>query len=411
MLNVNPGLGDFLDSPYANELARGTANLRFAEPLETEYTTAYLRWARVRIRIWLALMLALCTIVPILRQLASFSLRFALLQAIHFLLVAGLVWLAWSPSYERAYLPYARLAYPVVNSFVAAFTALAYVSRHAGEMAGFAVHLMATFFFTGLKFHQALASAAAIMGAFVVTASAAGLPFEVLMQCMLPMSVTSILGVVVCLESERSHRKNFLESALIGELVMRDGLSGLMNRRAFDEHLGRVWQHALRDQRSLAILMIDIDHFKKYNDEFGHQGGDAALRSVAQTVQGFTRRPLDIAARYGGEEFAAILYDLAPHHVMDIAQRLRESVQKLEVRPPDPDRAAAAANVTVSVGVAIVTPAIGRTPEGAVQLADEALYEAKAAGRNRVVLKGVEAYQALATGSFKTPLLFQGTKR
>ncbi|MDP8984083.1 MAG: GGDEF domain-containing protein [Pseudomonadota bacterium] len=119
-------------------------------------------------------------------------------------------------------------------------------------------------------------------------------------------------------------------------------------------------------------------------------------------MQGFTRRPLDIAARYGGEEFAAILYDLAPHHVMDIAQRLRESVQKLEVRPPDPDRAAA--NVTVSVGVAIVTPAIGRTPEGAVQLADEALYEAKAAGRNRVVLKGVEAYQALDTGAFKTPL-------
>jgi len=198
---------------------------------------------------------------------------------------------------------------------------------------------------------------------------------------------------------EQSHRRNFLEDALIGELVARDGLSGLMNRRAFDEHLLRVWQHALRDQRSIAVFMIDIDHFKRYNDTFGHQAGDVALRCVADVIQGFARRPLDIAARYGGEEFAMVLYDLAVPHIQNIADRLREAVQNLALNREAGE--SAGATVTVSVGVGLVSPTIGRTPQGALQLADEALYEAKRAGRNRVVMKGMEVYKLLVTGAFE----------
>jgi diguanylate cyclase (GGDEF)-like protein len=174
-----------------------------------------------------------------------------------------------------------------------------------------------------------------------------------------------------------------------------------MNRRAFDEHLLRVWQHALRDQRSIAVLMIDIDHFKRYNDDFGHQAGDLALRSVARIIQGFARRPLDLAARYGGEEFAVILYDLALPHVQEMAESLRKGVQNLQIEPHEAE-AAPGREVTVSVGVGLAAPVIGRTPQGAVQLADEALYEAKQAGRNRVVVKGTDAYMLLNTGAFTT---------
>jgi diguanylate cyclase (GGDEF)-like protein len=116
-------------------------------------------------------------------------------------------------------------------------------------------------------------------------------------------------------------------------------------------------------------------------------------------VESFARRPLDLAARYGGEEFAVILYDLARPDVQIMSEKLREIVQNLCIESP----ASAAAEITVSVGIGIAVPTNGRTPQGAVQLADEALYAAKNAGRNCIVIKGVEAYLRLVTGAFKSP--------
>jgi diguanylate cyclase (GGDEF)-like protein len=161
----------------------------------------------------------------------------------------------------------------------------------------------------------------------------------------------------------------------------------------------QVWQHALREQRQVAVLMIDIDHFKLYNDTHGHQAGDLVLRGVASAIQGFARRPLDMAARFGGEEFVVILYDLALPQVQ-LADGLRKAVEGLGIAVQQ-SGASTAYGVTVSVGVSIAVPTIGRTPQGALQLADEAMYEAKQAGRNRVVVKGTEAYALLQTGRFK----------
>jgi len=142
--------------------------------------------------------------------------------------------------------------------------------------------------------------------------------------------------------------------------------------------------------------MIDIDHFKGYNDQWGHQAGDYVLRSVAKVIQGFARRPLDVAARYGGEEFAVILYDLAFSHAQYLAERLRESVQSLARE----SEIWTGPEVTVSVGVGFAVPSVSRNPEGIVRLADEALYAAKEAGRNCVIARGAEAHVFLDTGSF-----------
>jgi diguanylate cyclase (GGDEF)-like protein len=239
--------------------------------------------------------------------------------------------------------------------------------------------------------------------AFATAASVSSLAPAMFVKSMVIMTLTTGIAAIIYWDVEKSYRNNFLEAALIDELISRDALSGLMNRRAFDDHLRRVWQQALRDNRSIAIVMIDIDHFKAYNDEFGHQAGDLALRSIASIIQGFARRPFDIAARYGGEEFAIVLYDLALQRVADTAELLREAVQNRQKTHGVPG-AAVHREVTVSVGVAVVTPAIGRTPAGALQLADEALYEAKQSGRNRVVIKDSEAYQHLVTGTFQGPL-------
>ena len=396
-------LEDFPNSAYAHELRDGLAGLRFKDTLEAEYRVAHLRRVRLRVRIWYSLNVVLSVLFTAdqVRRDGVNALSLAHLG----LLVpctVGLVWLAWSRHYERWYLPASRVLVTTFNVLVAAFVAVALAHEREEQLASLTVILVGAFFFTGLMYRQALLTAAMILIAFAAAAMAVSLDIAELIKGMVILSITSGIAAIVYRDMEHTYRKNFLEAALIGELVARDGLSGLMNRRAFDEHLLRVWQQALRDQRSIAVLIIDIDHFKRHNDEWGHQAGDLALRRVAQVMQGFARRPLDLAARYGGEEFAVILYDMPVQLVHELAERLREAVQNLHTAP----EAAGAQNgaaLTVSVGLGLAVPSIGRTPQGLVQLADEALYEAKQAGRNRVVVKGADAYKLLDTGAFNTP--------
>jgi diguanylate cyclase (GGDEF)-like protein len=222
----------------------------------------------------------------------------------------------------------------------------------------------------------------------------------VLVRCLGVLIVTSVLVAIVYRDGEKATRREFLEQALIGQMLTRDSLSGLMNRRTFDEHLRRVWLYALRQRCAIAVCMIDVDHFKRYNDAFGHQAGDVALSRIGGLIQEFARRPLDLAARYGGEEFSVILCDVSPEYVEDLAERLRQRIQTARITE-DPGAADHESGLTVSIGAAIVTPSGDRTPQGAVQLADEALYEAKRAGRNRVVIKGADEHRLLNTGKFQ----------
>jgi diguanylate cyclase (GGDEF)-like protein len=143
--------------------------------------------------------------------------------------------------------------------------------------------------------------------------------------------------------------------------------------------------------------MIDIDHFKGFNDRLGHREGDRALRAVAEVLQRFARRPLDLAARYGGDEFAVILYDLEFLHAQCLAEDLREAVQNLAIQT----QSSTGPQVTVSVGVGFAVADGGQpNADGVLQLADEALYAAKRAGRNCIIAKGGEPRRLLDTGSF-----------
>jgi diguanylate cyclase (GGDEF)-like protein len=271
-------------------------------------------------------------------------------------------------------------------------------------LASLSVNVIGLFFFTGLMFRQALLACAAMLLAFVLAAYAIGVPEPVLIRCMVMLGLTAVIGAIIGADVDGSYRRSVLEAAVIQQLAARDGLTGLMNRRAFDDHLNQVWQHAIRDQRNVAILMIDIDFFKRYNDTHGHQAGDEALRRVARVIDGFAKRPLDLAARYGGEEFAVILYDLTESDVGGIAERLRLAVQHERIgQALDEAERGAAGTMTVSVGAGIARPTIERTPASAIQLADEALYEAKEIGRNRIVVHGVAAYDMLHTGDFVLP--------
>jgi diguanylate cyclase (GGDEF)-like protein len=203
--------------------------------------------------------------------------------------------------------------------------------------------------------------------------------------------------VIALLYMEKISRQSFLEGRLIAELAQRDPLTGTKNRRVFDEHLELLWQQAIVNERALAILLIDIDHFKAYNDFYGHQAGDLALRQVAQTIQKLIRRPLDILTRYGGEEFALILYDVDDQQAKEVAERVRTVVGELNIE----HRASGPfSRVTISVGVAALRPTAERSPGGALQLADQALYEAKRQGRNRVEFMDGLQHDLLETGVF-----------
>jgi diguanylate cyclase (GGDEF)-like protein len=390
-------------SPYSRELGEGVAQLRFDRGLETKYLSEHLRRVRLRVRIWFTFGVALSLMYTGI-EMVRYGLRSDVF-GFQFLLIfpcsVALAWIAWSSSYQRFYMPIARVLVPLKGALMAFFIAREIGVGRDEALASLTVYVIAAFYFSGLQFRAATVAAAAIIVTFAASALGSGGLGTAELNGLMVLLMTGAMGGIVAYDVERSYRRSFLEGAFIAELVAQDGLTGLMNRRALDEQLLRVWQQAQRDQRTLAVLMVDIDHFKAYNDAHGHQAGDAALRSVAKILRGFTRRPLDIAARYGGDEFAVILYDLPPSPVSEIAEHIRQSVHDTAARKLESSSTAPA--LTVSIGVGVVAPAVGRTPHGALQFADEALYQAKQAGRNCVVITDVEAYRLVKTGSFRKP--------
>ncbi|MFC1685002.1 diguanylate cyclase [Pseudomonadota bacterium] len=165
-------------------------------------------------------------------------------------------------------------------------------------------------------------------------------------------------------------------------LTISDGLTGVANRRRFDEYIQHEWNRAQRTGLPLSLLMIDIDDFKAYNDTYGHQAGDDCLKQVAEAINRALHRPADLVARYGGEEFAVVLPDTDEAGAVELANSLREVVAGLGVA----HRASRAAEyVTISLGVASQVPSQGQCFPELINMADQALYQAKHQGRNRVV--------------------------
>jgi len=165
--------------------------------------------------------------------------------------------------------------------------------------------------------------------------------------------------------------------------AVTDGLTGIYNRRFFDESYLLAIRHAKRHSSSLALLMVDIDDFKLYNDSYGHIQGDKVLQQVANVLRSQMRRPADICARYGGEEFVMLMPDMTAEPAREFAQRLCASIAELNI-PHATSHAAAC--ITISVGVKVTMPGLDFDGKTLLKAADDALYEAKKQGRNRIVM-------------------------
>ena len=180
----------------------------------------------------------------------------------------------------------------------------------------------------------------------------------------------------------RVSQQQLLDTNLVLQRLMNsDGLTGLSNRRHFDEYLELEWRRAMRDQAQLSLLMIDVDFFKTYNDSFGHVEGDEALRKVAAAIREASSRPSDLPARYGGEEFALVLPNTSPGGARLVAEKLRMAVEALKIPHIAP---AEGASLTISIGLSTMTPVQVTDCRQLIMAADKGLYTAKNNGRNQV---------------------------
>ena len=180
----------------------------------------------------------------------------------------------------------------------------------------------------------------------------------------------------------RVSQQQLLDTNLVLQRLMNsDGLTGLSNRRHFDEYLELEWRKSVRDQTQLSLLMIDVDYFKSYNDNFGHLEGDEALRKVALAIRDASSRPSDLPARYGGEEFALVLPNTSPGGARLVAEKLRQTVAALKIPHIAP---AEGSSLTISIGLSTITPEHGSDCRQLILAADKGLYQAKHNGRNQV---------------------------
>ncbi|HLX02832.1 MAG TPA: diguanylate cyclase [Trinickia sp.] len=182
----------------------------------------------------------------------------------------------------------------------------------------------------------------------------------------------------------RQSQQQLMEANLeLRRLTHSDGLTGLSNRRYLDEYLAAEWRRAAREDLELAMLMIDVDNFKPYNDTYGHVAGDDALKRIASTVANCLGRPGDLAARFGGEEFAVVLPVTPTGGVRQLAEKIRGEVEALRI----PHAGSSTGEfLTVSIGGAALVPAVEMPIMSLVELADFALYQAKREGKNRVAV-------------------------
>lgn len=290
----------------------------------------------------------------------------------------------------------------IAVAMTAALAAMAWVSLVAwgeGEPRVFVrmmLAIIAVYFALGLTFRSAIAVNALALAVYAALAVARGMPGVDLTHYLLTLVIANVICVAGAWNLEHARRTAWLEGQRLAETAMQDGLTGIHNRRRFDDHLQRAWSQCVREKRPIALLLADIDHFKAFNDRYGHQAGDEALKAVAGALSRFARRPLDLAARYGGEEFAIILYDTGREHAVRIGEEILEAVRKLGIPHQD---SGAAPVLTISLGIACVVPAARRSWAGVVQLADQALYAAKDGGRNRAELLEQE-YEHMQTGYF-----------
>jgi diguanylate cyclase (GGDEF)-like protein len=373
-------------SAVSRVLAQGYRRLRFPEPLEAEFRRDHLlgsrRWVRLSLFVAFATSAGYAVIDPWIVHAAA-----PLTKIVRFGVQLPALLVILLATFERFYARWYELAIQIgVPVFgIGTIVVAGYAQPQYASLVGARLLLVSFYFYfmAGLRMPQALRGNLVILGALVVAAPAGVLPADLATFLAISLMSANIIGAAGAYALEHARRTAFLERKLLVEIAELDGLTRLMNRHTFDSRARASWLNAAKAQQSVTILMIDVDHFKLYNDQYGHQAGDDCLRRVAATVRAaLERHPGDLIARYGGEEIIALLIDRGRGEPQEIAQHVVFAVNSLAL----PHAASSWDQVSVSVGAATQFPPLGGSFDALVKHADSALYAAKHQGRNRAIV-------------------------
>lgn len=290
---------------------------------------------------------------------------------------------------------------PLLTALGAAGSVYAYKALGVTEEASVLVVMMVALFLPlGLSLRAQVAVGLSFVACVLVLALQAAQPLvaEAMLRAAAVLTIALAVLATGAYWREYLQREQFLYRNDAQWLAMRDGLTGLHNRRMFTHQLAQAVRQAQREQRPLALVLIDLDHFKLYNDAYGHPAGDEVLRRVAGVFERFASRPLDMAARLGGEEFALLLYDSKADHAQATAQAVVDAVRGLALAHAASPLAAV---VTISAGAALLQA--GETPHALYGRTDDLLYQAKREGRDRCCFGGAQAPGQGAVASVACP--------
>ncbi|MBD9630824.1 sensor domain-containing diguanylate cyclase [Pseudomonas sp. PDM19] len=378
-------LDDVRSNAYAEQLSRGFRRLRFEPDLETQYRHYLLEDSfdlkrtalTIGVLIWLALAAIDFLLIRTAEHWDMLAVRIGVLVLLS--VCGGLI---LQRRHTQLLVPLSLACILSVGIGAAAVAGIAHTVDQNYPYEGLLLVSMAAYFLIGLRFAEAVGSASVILLAYVGFELYAGLPLAKLISNVVFLLLANLVGAVGCYLLDYKSRQHFLISRLLKVMAEHDALTGLHNRRSFNRQLERLWRQAQRESVGLALLLCDVDHFKAYNDRYGHQAGDGVLQRIGEVLTASARRPLDMAVRLGGEEFAVLLYGASEREARERAEVVRESVQALGIAH---EGSLTADEVTLSIGVSCLWPETGHPLRSIYEHADRALYEAKAFGRNQVV--------------------------
>ncbi len=261
----------------------------------------------------------------------------------------------------------------------AAILALARMNGAPANDAGLFLVTLGIYSLSGLRTPIAALCCVSFLAVHLAMQAGIGTPATTLVGSGLFLAAANALGALEGHGRERAGRLDFLLLRRLHDLSERDALTGLWNRRAFDLHLQRALAQATRDARPLALLLLDVDYFERFNAAYGREAGDRCLARVGTAIAAAARRPLDLAARVEGAAFALVAYDTGQEGAEVLAHRVHELIG---VDPVPHAHSAVATRVTVSIGAVVGVPLPETRPEDALALAEAALHDAKTRGRN-----------------------------
>lgn len=377
-------LDEVRPSPYADQLSQGFRRLRFSQALEREYRASILEESFELKRIALSVAAVIWLVLTVFDMAVLPASHVSWVIAIRVLALAVLLVCAFfivQRRYRHLWLPLSMTCILVLGIGAAMIVGVAHRADPDYPYEGLMLVSMAAYFLVGLRLSEAVVCSLVVLLAYVLAELAAGLPVPKLLNNVLLLTFGNLIGGVGCYLLEHKSREYFLVSRLMRLLAYHDSLTGLHNRRSFNRQFERLWRQAQREGKSLALLLCDIDHFKAYNDSYGHQAGDVALQHVGALIQQAARRPLDMGVRLGGEEFALLLFDIAADEAVRRAEALRQALEQAGISHRE---SASGKVLTMSVGVAWLSPDSQPQLSQLYEQADRALYQAKASGRNQV---------------------------